>query len=1276
MSSNKHLRQPSFGWPVAFSLICIFTLPRAILADVADLDKGHRILLERGLQIHAMAVDQPEIPNWSVFDAGGWNGIDFQFNYFGPQGYLGPAPGNHVWQATYADYSHTSFSAAEAPYSSNCVRIQLDDEQDLNNATVRANVAAWFAAARANYPDTILSINQIPFAATDANFRDFMTSSQPDMLMIDSYRWTSDPAQGSWNLLSDWQRHRKFALSGNDGTGAHPIPYGFYAQAIDDYGRVPSESELRFEHFAAWAMGYTMTDDFTYNTADAYSGVESIYFANGAQQANPTPSYYQVQSINSEGKKLGPALVRLLSTDVRFINGYNSSGSQNPNPIDIPNWSIGAGDSFLRSYSRVNVGTKNNGYAGDVLLSWFKPLDESLDSTLYSNVRYFAVTNGLTDPTGSAADCRQLIALGYDFGTTGIKSLQRLRRDTGTVEVVPLTFDVQSGQYVLNVTLDGGTANLFKFNDGSPFVGIPAAGLLYWDSDNAATGNDATTGTGLGGSGIWNSSSSQWYRNGINNDAATATNDVHSAVANAVFWGTAGTVTLGEPLTINALTFKTSGYTITGSTLTLTSSFVTVDSGVSATISSDVAGFVGLTKTGAGTLNLAGPKSYSGGTIINGGVLGIASSSFAAEPVSPTTDIGVNNGSTLRFNGGGITLSANRNISLGTGGGVFDTNGNMATIAGVVSGTALTKTGTGTLILSGVNTYSTGTIVNGGTLQISSDANLGAAPAAFTVGNITLDGGTLRFGGNFDLSNNRGITLGAGSGTIDTQGFTNPTGYTQPNGIQGNGNLTKIGSGTFFMNPTPSNQLNHNWKGNLILEEGTWKISERGGLPYNTNDDLVYRPGQVTFDGGTLQIAATISVSSLQRGITIAAGGGTFDTQSFNFTWGGPVIGSSTSAVFNKIGSGQLQFNTSSVAPGSYAGNFNVNGGTVVLNGGAAMGDLAAVNLASAAGVGLTISGVAETIGSLAGGGATGGSLSLFSNLVTGGNNNSTIFSGLVSGSGGLTKTGTGTFTLARSAGNTYTGTTTIAGGTLRVNNSTGSGTGTGSVVVNAGAVLGGTGTIAGAVTVTSGAHIAPGASIESLDVGSLSLAAGSILDFELDTVLGIDTSDLVNVTATNGLTINGGTLNLANVGGMTFGTYTLIDYSGTLNGSFSNLALGTAPAGFNYSLVNNASNKSIDLFVTPLGDFNHDGTVEGADYVVWRKSFGAPYTLADYDMWRAHFGETVFSGAASTIRAVPEPRTLSLVLLTTLGLVGLRRGPVKVRMLDVANSLTYNLPE
>ena len=70
-------------------------------------------------------------------------------------------------------------------------------------------------------------------------------------------------------------------------------------------------------------------------------------------------------------------------------------------------------------------------------------------------------------------------------------------------------------------------------------------------------------------------------------------------------------------------------------------------------------------------------------------------------------------------------------------------------------------------------------------------------------------------------------------------------------------------------------------------------------------------------------------------------------------------------------------------------------------------------------------------------------------------------------------------------------------------------------------------------------------------------------------------------------------------------------------------------------------------------GDFNFDGVVDSADYVVWRKAFGgivSPFqgadatgdglvTQADFDVWRAHFGQTAGSGASATANSpVPEP--------------------------------------
>jgi probable HAF family extracellular repeat protein len=81
-------------------------------------------------------------------------------------------------------------------------------------------------------------------------------------------------------------------------------------------------------------------------------------------------------------------------------------------------------------------------------------------------------------------------------------------------------------------------------------------------------------------------------------------------------------------------------------------------------------------------------------------------------------------------------------------------------------------------------------------------------------------------------------------------------------------------------------------------------------------------------------------------------------------------------------------------------------------------------------------------------------------------------------------------------------------------------------------------------------------------------------------------------------------------------------------------------------------------LTPTLLGDFNGDGTVDAADYVVWRKGLGTTYTQSDYTVWRAHFGQTAGNGA-STIEnaAIPEPATLALLILAAVSIPLRRRG-------------------
>lgn len=93
------------------------------------------------------------------------------------------------------------------------------------------------------------------------------------------------------------------------------------------------------------------------------------------------------------------------------------------------------------------------------------------------------------------------------------------------------------------------------------------------------------------------------------------------------------------------------------------------------------------------------------------------------------------------------------------------------TLSAVITGTnGLIKAGAGPLTLLGVNTYTGGTVINGGKLTVTSDRNLGSVPGAFNANNITLSNGTLNINANFSLDAKRGIYLAGGVSLIQALG--------------------------------------------------------------------------------------------------------------------------------------------------------------------------------------------------------------------------------------------------------------------------------------------------------------------------------------------------------------------------------------------------------------------------------------------------------------------------------------------------------------------------
>jgi hypothetical protein len=454
-----------------------------------NLTRGHYLLIEKGLQIQSWAFlgSSFNLTNWNLSN---FTTLNIVWNSYGDYSYLPAAPGI-PWARLFTD-AQDVLNYNETPFLSNLVSISLSDEQSLTTDTI-SSLADKITDLRTRYPDVIVYTNQYGGQETESTLQNFMQTAQPDMLMFDNYPFTGSLIGGSPTAFYGYlQKYRLLGLAGNSTSDPRPIPYAVYTQHYtdSDMTHVTSESELYLNEFSAWAFGYKFVSGFIYEGTSSTS-VSSTLF-DGAGDNSPTDQFYLVAEANRQSKNLGPALVRFLSTDVRMIMGqHTSSGTYNATPDNITPGISGA-NSYLTGVLVTNLGTCNNGLPGDVIVGFFKPLDESFDGDEYSNQVYFMVVNGLTDANGTGAQTRQTIRLTFNFGSNGVTSLQRLSRNTGKIEIVPLTSD-GSGGYYLDLTLDGGTGDLFKYNTGAPFVGVTdtaIVGDLNGDSKVNATDID------------------------------------------------------------------------------------------------------------------------------------------------------------------------------------------------------------------------------------------------------------------------------------------------------------------------------------------------------------------------------------------------------------------------------------------------------------------------------------------------------------------------------------------------------------------------------------------------------------------------------------------------------------------------------------------------------------------------------------------------------------------------------------------------------------------
>lgn len=612
------------------------------------------------------------------------------------------------------------------------------------------------------------------------------------------------------------------------------------------------------------------------------------------------------------------------------------------------------------------------------------------------------------------------------------------------------------------LTLSGG-ANSYTgptvINGGSISIGALANGGVASDIGSA---NNTAASLVLNGGGL------QYTGSGATSDKlftlGTAGGAINSSGSGAVLLNNSGAA----------------GLSGTGSrTLTLTGS--DANDNTLAAVLGDSGGATALTKNGSGKWILTGTNTYTGATTIANGILQIGTGGSSGQLGTGNV---VNNGR-LTFNRAGTV-----------------------TVAGGISGSgSVTNDGSGTLILNGVNTYSGGTYVNAGTLQLGTGGAGGtifsSAPLAnngtvifnsTTPVNIATFGNDVSGTGNLIIRGGASVTLGDGN-AVNYTGWTqiDPGGTFQPcTGNTGAGfassSITNNGSLVFISQNAPAIF----GVSNSIVGSGRIWVDTR-----NQNPGRVLLAGANTYTGGTF-----IGGGGLEIGDGITPGAGSIV---------GPVTFTNTTGPFVALFdiSKRLVFNR----PDAYTFTNNiisaVSDGSAIADRGSVLVQMGTVTLTgnnSYPGSTVLIAGSTLEVGN---GGTSG-------NIGTGAvvNDGTLIFNrsdavtigGIVSGAGTLVKRGAGTVTLA--ATNTYTGATTVSNGTL---------------VVSGGAVGGDLNLEGGAIAA------APAGTVATLNVaGSMNLNSGGV---QVTVNKSLSPSNTVFNVA-GGLNAVAGTVNVVNGGG------------------------------------------------------------------------------------------------------------------------------------------------
>jgi len=700
----------------------------------------------------------------------------------------------------------------------------------------------------------------------------------------------------------------------------------------------------------------------------------------------------------------------------------------------------------------------NNGYGGGTSVGTGVTLVSSTGSDLGVSSSTLLLSGGTLETSGSIG-ARPIILQGTGTidlvgginigisgdiqggGTLNLAGSGTLRMSTdgfgslysgGTVvnSGVTVDIDLATALGTGGVTLSGGTfQTTTDLTFGNQIVLTTASDIDVENTktilSNAPTSSSTVT---ISGNGILSLAGTTMYTgNTVLSGGTLDFAQTANLTYNGVISGTGGislslpsadTLTLGGTNTYSGGTVVSSG-TLQGNTTSLqgnildNSSVVFNQSG-SGTYAGNLSGVGSLTQSGAGTLILTGSNSYSGGTNITAGTIALGVNNALA------TGTSLSDSGTLNLNGfnqslSSITGSGVITNSSGTAGTLTVNNSGTDTFAGSLTGNlALYVSSTGTLNLSGNNSYTGPTTLFSGNLNALSNNTLGT-------GIVNLDGGTFNGGVNTTISNI--INVGGPNVFILGNSGLNLSGEI----ALGNNNLifgaTAAGGGQVVSGATTfSGQIFGG--GSLQMEANTTAT-----LVLTANNGI----GSIQMFGGTLQVGyatalgtAAITIgngATLQSGVSgldlfnsmDLTGSANYDTNGFNATLEDPITGPFGS--LTKLGSGTLTL----AYANTYGEGTTVAAGTLNLGSNSALGTggLVLEN-------GTTLQAGTRSL-------VTANAVTLYGSDTYDANGFDSTLSGNITGTGGFTVTDS---TLSGGI-LTLTGTNTYSGGTTVENSAT-----------------------------------------------------------------------------------------------------------------------------------------------------------------------------------------------------------------------------------------------